>query len=1231
MLKASRSFFCAVLTAASIFTSPPSNADEPVRVLIIDGRNNHDWKRTTPILKATLERSGRFVVDVSTTPPTYAPPMPRESKGMTAEQKVKVAEELATWMKANREHEEEQKQAWEKWRPEFGKYAVVIDNYNGIDWPEEVKQSFVSYVREGGGLVCVHAANNCFANWPEFNDMLGLAYRGPGKGKRIVIDPATGAPSEIAPGEEMGFGQSNGHGSRHEFVVVNRSTSGIMANLPVAWMHGKDELYHGQRGPAANVEILASAYSDPKQRGSDKHEPVLWRTSYGKGRVVTTSLGHLWADTAELDALHCVGFQTLLARSAEWAATGKVTLPVPDDFPSPHRVSLAPPEAVKWKGAAASVATFKKGEMRFKPLPAVESVRLIELPKGYHAEVVASEPMIEEPVWCAWDGNGAMYVAEMNSYMQDAHGTGTKTERNGRIKRLVDTDGDGRMDKVTVFAENLLLPRMILALDDRILIQETYDSSIWSYRDTDGDGVADEKLLMWKGRAPSNSVEHQDSALTWNLDNWLYTAEGGERHRFTRGKWETERCFSEFNQWGMGMDDVGNLYYSQNSIPGRGFQQPWYAWNLIGEKMQWKRFERPSLGTDTDAAFQLIYPIFPVGDRGEDMGRSWTSACGLSIYRGDALPAEMRGAMMLCEPCSHLVRRAKVETTLSGVKLSNMDGFGEFFASRDFYTRPVATMTGPDGCLYVVDMYRGIIQDSPWVGPEFVERIEAMGMDKVKKHGRIYRIVQDELKPAAPPKLLGAETADLVRYLSSANGWTRDTAQKLIVLRADKSVAPDLAKMATHDEDPLARLHALWTLEGLDALELDLLAQTLRDADPRVRAAAVRLHEPWLKKDVKEARDAIVMMQRDTDSTVLRQVILSLGFSPHSDAPLTIQNIAEHHPADGLVFLATMTALHGQEDAPLVKLIREGSLFRNIRDTKIRTSAQARWKAGLESWKGKPARPRQLDEKALALIEQGITIYQGVCTTCHGADGKGVEPPGQQALAPALAGSAFVQGPKEALVRVLLCGLTGPVQGRPYAANVMAPLGAAFPDDFTASVLSYIRQEWVNNASVITASEVAAIRKIAGARTTPFTEQELAEFSAAEITDKSGWHATAAGHKPENAIDGVVNAGHDHAWHGQNTPGYWLAVDLGKPMRLTHLIMESTDPNYYPREFEVRISDDGKTWSEPISTGHGEGLRTLASFEPVTARYVKIIETARAVDRWMVSELHIFGTGVGAN
>lgn len=336
---------------------------------------------------------------------------------------------------------------------------------------------------------------------------------------------------------------------------------------------------------------------------------------------------------------------------------------------------------------------------RIEPLTPEESLKHIHLPPGFRAELVAAEPMIEEPVMCAWDADGRMYVAEMRGYMQDTAGTG-RDERNGRVKRLEDTDGDGRMDRVTIFADGLLLPRIITPLDARIIIRETHNAAFVSFRDTDNDGRADERIELGKGTDANDSVEHEDSALTWNLDNWLYTAGGGWRYRFSRGKWEAEKCESQMdNQWGVGMDDVGTLFFSHNSFPGRGFQQPWYAWSLLAQKSA-GRYVRPRLGpADTDAEFHRIFPVCKTGDRQDTPDRFFTSACGISIYRGDAMP-DLRGDMFICEPCSHLVRRAKVVVTDGKRTLRNAHDEREFFASEDFYCRPVWTATGPDGCLY---------------------------------------------------------------------------------------------------------------------------------------------------------------------------------------------------------------------------------------------------------------------------------------------------------------------------------------------------------------------------------------------------------------------------------------------------------------------------------------------------------------------------------------------------
>ena len=274
---------------AGLMFSVAAHAAEPVRVLIVDGQNNHNWKGTTPILKDFLGKSGRFTVDVATTPPGKEP-----------------------------------KEAWAGFRPKFSDYAVVLSNYNGDLWPEPVQRDLEAYVSGGGGLVIVHAANNAFPDWAEFNKMIGLGWRGANFGPRVTVD-AAGKVVETPKGE----GPGAGHGSQHDFSVVVRDREHpVMQGIPAEWMHVKDELYHGQRGPAASMHILATAFAAKQTGGTDAHEPMVWWIPYGKGKVFTTVLGH-----AEY-SMKCVGFQTIVNRGTEWAATGKVTIPVPAKFPS---------------------------------------------------------------------------------------------------------------------------------------------------------------------------------------------------------------------------------------------------------------------------------------------------------------------------------------------------------------------------------------------------------------------------------------------------------------------------------------------------------------------------------------------------------------------------------------------------------------------------------------------------------------------------------------------------------------------------------------------------------------------------------------------------------------------------------------------------------------------------------------------------------------------------------
>ncbi len=281
---------CTLLAA----TAPIARAaDAPMKALIVDGQNNHGvWPKTTQMMKRYLEETRLFTVDVATTAPEGTDP---------------------------------------DFHPDFSKYNVVVSNYNGAAWPEETQKAFVEYVRGGGGFVVVHAANNSFGDWKEYNEIIGLGGwggRDEKSGPYVYFDDSGKAVRDESPG---GGGH---HGAQHPFqVVVRNPDHPVTKGVPRAWMHVQDELYDQLRGPAENMTILATAFSSKDQGGTGRNEPMMFTVEYGKGRVFHTPMGH--GDYSQ----ECVGFIVALQRGAEWAATGKVTQELPDDFPTADKVS----------------------------------------------------------------------------------------------------------------------------------------------------------------------------------------------------------------------------------------------------------------------------------------------------------------------------------------------------------------------------------------------------------------------------------------------------------------------------------------------------------------------------------------------------------------------------------------------------------------------------------------------------------------------------------------------------------------------------------------------------------------------------------------------------------------------------------------------------------------------------------------------------------------------------
>jgi mono/diheme cytochrome c family protein/glucose/arabinose dehydrogenase len=558
-------------------------------------------------------------------------------------------------------------------------------------------------------------------------------------------------------------------------------------------------------------------------------------------------------------------------------------------------------------------------------LTPAEAVKTFYMPPGYRVEVVAAEPLVQDPIAIDWDPQGRLWAVEMPAFVPDLQTPEPNLDPIGRVVVLEDTNRDGVMDKRTVFADGLALARSLKVLDRGVLVAEP--PNVWLMRDTNGDLKMDAKDLVTSDFGLRDAHPEQNAnEFFWALDNRMHSAMSETYLRLKQGRFELLRTLPR-GEWGITQDDAGRIYRNTNesALHVDFVLTPYYARNpsLLRTRGSYEALRdeqnlvnvvwpvRPNPGTNRAYQFGI--------DREDGTLHRFTAVCAPQVYRGDRMP-ELQGSVFVAEPAANLVARLVLEDDGTQLRARKAYDQGEFLASTDERFRPVYIANAPDGSLYIVDMYRGVIQQRRDITEYLRDYIVSRKLEKPIGLGRIYRVVHETAKPvaAAPAELSNAQ---LMERLSHPNGWWRDTSQRLIVERGITALAPALRKLAASAGDWRVRLHALWTLDGLDAIEAPMVIAALNDRSRDVRASAIRLAERWLSTPGHAVHAAVLQKLNDPDWAVRHQLAASIGMLPDEARTLAVVSLLQRHGQDPITLDAALSGLRGHEVQVLERLL----------------------------------------------------------------------------------------------------------------------------------------------------------------------------------------------------------------------------------------------------------------------------------------------------------------------
>jgi mono/diheme cytochrome c family protein/glucose/arabinose dehydrogenase len=717
-------------------------------------------------------------------------------------------------------------------------------------------------------------------------------------------------------------------------------------------------------------------------------------------------------------------------------------------------------------------------------LSPAQSMARMQVEDGFEVKLVASEPLISTPVAMLFDDKARMWVVEMTGYMPDSLGTGEDIP-NGKIVILDDKNKDGVYDDRKVFLDSLVLPRAICLIDGGVLVAEP--TNLWFFEIKNDKPVS--KTLVDPKYTEGGNVEHQPNGLLRTMDNWIYNAKSDKRYRRKGDKWLIERTHFR-GQWGITQDNYGRLYYNNNSQNLLGdFFSPGFGAN--------NRNQRNVAGyNEKSVANNKVYPLRPTPgvNRGymknilDDSLRlnEFTAASGPVIYRGSLFGKGYEMNAFVPEPSANLIKR-NILTEKGYVTKGDIAYKGkEFLASTDERFRPVSLYNAPDGALFIVDMYRGIIQHKTYLTPYLKDQIGKRDLTQPLSAGRIYKVVPKN--KATKPVTLPDGADQLVLLLKNPNGWVRDAAQQKLIDRKLTQAIPALRSAMKQNADPIFAIHALWTLEGLNALKTEEVLELLKERSWTIRMQALTAVPSVINQSSYKQFTSVLDCLIDEKDSLSAPYVGFLSYSIQKFDKVAAKNLETKllaaYPNNRYVADAVIGNLSSDEESflqeisqafPNQKMVITEQLTKVIYDVK----------------RGRGNR----DPAILARqFPKGVALFSTICQTCHGLDGNGVK-----SLGPPLNQSEWVTGSVDKLISIVLFGMTGPVTVNghvyttPEVSGDMPGIGydKEMGDEDIAQLLSYIRKSWRNNASGVSTEQVDAVRKRLGDRQKAFTEAEL--------------------------------------------------------------------------------------------------------------------------------------------